>query len=113
MVAREEEWKEWEACNEATQWGAEATGWEATPPASPVSRVDIAGAGIWPTTEEHLARAGTWPTLDKLVDEWLSVEVSIEVYTSIEELIREHTTCRLLYIIFYQLGFQPDQPFMI
>jgi hypothetical protein len=47
----EEEWKEREAQNNVVQWGAEVTGWEATPPASPVARVDVTGAGIWPTPE--------------------------------------------------------------
>jgi hypothetical protein len=113
MISWEEEWKEWECQNDAVQWGAEATGWEATPPASPVPRVDAAGVGIWPTTEEHLAWAGTWPSEDELLAEWVSVEVSVEVHTSIGELVEEHTACRLLYIISYRLGFQPDQPFMI
>jgi hypothetical protein len=56
IIARGEEWKEQERQNDAIQWGDEVTGWEATPPASPVPKVDVAGVGIWPTTEEHLAQ---------------------------------------------------------
>jgi hypothetical protein len=51
-VALEKEWKEQDAQNNAVQWEAEVAGWEVTPPASPVGRVDIAGASIWPSLEE-------------------------------------------------------------
>jgi hypothetical protein len=88
-----------EVQNNAIQLGVEVTGWEATPPASPVPRVNIAGAGIWPTTMEHLAWVGTWPTPDELVEKQMSVEVSVEVHTSVEELTWEHTTFKSLDII--------------
>jgi hypothetical protein len=112
-ISREQEWEEREAQNNAVQWGTEVMGWEATPLASPIPRIDAAGVGIWPTTEERLAQAGTWPTEDEYLAEQMQVEVSVEVHTSVGELVREHTACRLLYIISYRLGVQPDQLFMI
>jgi hypothetical protein len=77
-------------------------GWEATPPASPIPRIDVTRAGIWLTTGEHLAQARTWPTKEEYLAEQVQVEMSVEVHSSVGELIREHTTCRLLYIILYR-----------
>jgi hypothetical protein len=100
-IARGEEWREQDRQNEAVQWGTEATGWEATHPTSPVPRVDAAGVGIWPVTEGQLAHAGTWPTEDEYLAKRMQVEVSVEVHSSIGELVGEHSTCRLLSVILH------------
>jgi hypothetical protein len=101
-IAREEEWKRCEAQNDIIEWGAEVTGWEATPPASPIPRVDVAGAGLWPgvTMVEQLAQAGTWPTeeeyLAKCLADCVQVKVSVEVHSSVGDLVEGHTACRSL-----------------
>jgi hypothetical protein len=98
---KEEDWKRCEAQNDAVEWGTKVTGWEASPPPSPVARVNVAGASIWPTTAEHLARVGTWPTQEELLNERVSMEVTVEVHTSIGDLTGEHSICRSLYGIVY------------
>jgi hypothetical protein len=93
-IAREEGWKECEAQNDAVQCGAEATGWEATPSASPVSRVDVAEAGIWPTPEELVdAWVAAWPGFPP---DHVAVEVSVEVHSDVGDLAEGHSACRSL-----------------
>jgi hypothetical protein len=66
----EMEWEEWQRQNDSIQWGVEVTGWEATPPASPVPRVDVTGVGIWPgVIVDQLAQAGTLPIEDEYLAE--------------------------------------------
>jgi hypothetical protein len=96
-VACEEEWKRWEAHNYAAQWGVKAVGWEATPPASLIGRVDVAGAGIWLSTEELVnAQVTAWPGFPP---DYITIKVSMEECSSVGELIREHSACRLIYDI--------------
>jgi hypothetical protein len=99
-VAREEEWKDREAQNDAVQWGVGAIGWEVTPPASPVSQVDVPRFRPWAVTSEQIAQGRTWPTeeedladRDRLAGR-MQVEVSVEVHSSVGDLIEEHTACR-------------------
>lgn len=94
MVACEEEWKTPEVSNNEVQWEATnaACGWEATPPASPTSRIN-AGAGTWLSPDELVnARVAAWPSLPL---DHIEIEVTIEEHSSVGELAREYSVCRL------------------
>jgi hypothetical protein len=99
-VAREEEWNNCEVQNDTVQWGVGATGWEVTPPASPVPQVDVPQFGPWAVTSEQIAQGGTWPTEEEdLADHdrlagRMQVEVFVKVHSSVGDLVEEHTACR-------------------
>jgi hypothetical protein len=57
-IAREYEWRVREVHNDDVEWGVEATGWDVTPPASPVAGMGIASTGPWPVPAEQLAIGG-------------------------------------------------------
>jgi hypothetical protein len=99
-LAREVEWKDQEAQNEAVQWGgSNRDGWEVTPPASPVAEswpgaVADEHSGNWPSLSEVVPTcADGWPDLSTNVDG--GVEVTIEVVTDAREVQGEHSACRL------------------
>jgi hypothetical protein len=99
MLAREAEWKACEANNDAIQWGRSTMeGWEATPPASSVVNEAWLGAlvdeccGVWPSSAEVVqAHSDAWPGF---LSDVRGIEVTIEVCSSIGEIIGEHSTCR-------------------
>jgi hypothetical protein len=98
-LAREVEWKDREAHNEAVQWGVSSTdGWGATPSASPVEEawpgmVADEHSGNWPSVLEVVpTRADGWPDLSCNVEG--GVEVTVEVVTDVGKIQGEHSTCR-------------------
>jgi hypothetical protein len=81
------------------------TGWEATPPASPVPQVDVAGAGIWPTPEELVDdQVAAWPGFPP---DHVATDMSVEVHSDIRDLAEGHSACRSLYDFNCLLGYQP------
>jgi hypothetical protein len=103
-IAREKEWEDHQAQNDAVQWGTltPGAGWEETPPASLVFQDGIPQFGPWGLMAEQVAQGGTWPTEEELHAErerlrlggHVPIEVSVEVYSSIGELTGERTACR-------------------
>jgi hypothetical protein len=120
-IAREKEWEERQAQNNAVQWGSSTPGggWEVTPPASPTFQDGIRRFGPWGVTAEQLAQGGTWPTEEKLYAEQeclhlgsrVLIEVFVEVCSSVGDLTEERTACRC-FSIRTNLSFQPDQLFI-
>jgi hypothetical protein len=85
--------------NDTVQWGAGSTmdGWEVTPPASPVDEAWPGASldehcGVWASSAEVVqACCDTWPgSLSNLG----GIEVTIEVCSSVGEIVGEHSTCR-------------------
>jgi hypothetical protein len=70
-IAREKEWEEHQAQNDAIRWGSltPGGGWEVTPPASPAFQDGVRQFGAWGITAEQLASSGTWPTEEELYAE--------------------------------------------
>jgi hypothetical protein len=103
-IAREKEWDECQAQNDAIQWGSltPGGGWEVTPPTSPAFQDGVRRFGPWGITAEQLASSGTWPTEEELYAEWeclclggrIPIEVFVEVHSSVGDLIEECTACR-------------------
>jgi hypothetical protein len=101
---REKEWEERQVQNDAVQWGSSdpSGGWEVTPPASPAFQDGVRRFGPWGLTAEQVAQGGTWPTEVELYAEhaclhsggWVPIEVSVEVRSSVGDLVEERTTCR-------------------
>jgi hypothetical protein len=104
MVAREKEWEECQAQNDTVPWGTSVpgSGWEVTPPASPAFQDGICRFRPWGLTAEQVAQGGTWPTDEELYAEHehlrlggqVPIEVSVEVRTSVGDLVEERTGCR-------------------
>jgi hypothetical protein len=104
------EWEDRQAQNDAIQWGASApgTGWEVTPPASLVVQDGVPQFGPWGLTAEQVAQGGTWPNDKELYAECerlrlggrVLIEVSIEVHSSVGDLIEERDTCRCFYYLY-------------
>jgi hypothetical protein len=68
MIAREKEWEDWQAQNDAIQWGTStpSSSWEVTPPTSPTFQDGIPRFRPWGATAEQIAQGGTWPTDEEL-----------------------------------------------
>jgi hypothetical protein len=103
-IAREKEREDCQAQNDTIQWGTltPGTGWEVTPPASPVFQDGIPRFRPWGLTADQVAQGGTWPNDEELYAErerlrlggWVPIEVSVEVRSSIGDLIEERAACR-------------------
>jgi hypothetical protein len=103
-IAREKEWEDHQVQNNDVQRGTSnpGTGWEVTPPASPVFQDGIPRFGPWGLTAEQVAQGGTWPNDKELYAErerlrlggQVLIEVSIEVHCSVGDLIEERVACR-------------------
>jgi hypothetical protein len=70
-IAREKEWEEHQAQNDAIQWGTSTPGggWDVTPSASPVPQDGGRRFGPWGLTAKQVAQGGTWLTDEELYAE--------------------------------------------
>jgi hypothetical protein len=103
-IAREKEWEDRQAQNDTIQWGTSTpgAGWEVTPPASPVFQDGVPWFGPWGLTAEQVAQGGTWPDDEELYAKReclrlggrVPIKVSVEVRSSVGDLIEERTACR-------------------
>jgi hypothetical protein len=100
-LAREAEWEEWEAHNdaEAACWAVDPpNGWGNTPPASPVGEgwpCDLVDecSGTWPSPSEVVpTHVDGWPDLLTSIEG--GIEVTIEVVTDVGDSQEPHTACR-------------------
>jgi hypothetical protein len=73
-----------------------------TPPTSPTFQDGVHQFGPWGLTAKQVAQGGTWPTDEELYAEReclrlggrVLIEVSVEVQTSVGDLVEERTACR-------------------
>jgi hypothetical protein len=90
-LAREAEWRAREAHNDAVaaHWEVDPSdGWGNTPPVSPVQQ----GLGDWPSQEALVdVEVAAWPHFPP---DTLAIEVTVEIRSSIGDLVEEHPTCR-------------------